>query len=206
MIFDAIIISITLMLAVKGFLNGVVKEIAGLLGIIGGFFIASRYYHEAGVYINENLITIKNTSAIDLVGFISVFLLVWIFCIFLGFLFNHLLRVSALGFVDKFFGFLVGGLKFFLMISIIIAFLYRIEFLRNYISKFTKESQVFPIALKIGDEIMKLSPQKISNVEKNLKEKFSENIENKLKAPKNIEKNLFKNVTIPKDINISTTK
>jgi len=197
--FDALIIAITLILAIKGFLNGVVKEIAGLVGIIGGFFIASRYYHQAGVYINDNLITIKNTSAIDLVGFISVFLLVWIFCIFLGFLFNHLLKLSALGFLDKFLGFLVGGLKFFLIISIIVASLYKIEFLKDYFAKFTKNSQIFPLMVKVGEEIMELSPKKISKIQENL----TKNVKNQIEVPNKIDKNLLKNVTIPKDINTS---
>jgi len=201
--FDAAIIGITLILAIKGFLNGVVKEIAGLVGIIGGFFIASRYYHEAGMYINQNLITIKNQSAIDLVGFIGVFLLVWIFCIFLGFLFNKLLKVSALGFMDKTLGFLVGGLKFFLMISIIVASLYHIEFLKKYFNSFTKDSKVFPIALEMGENIMKLTPENFSKIEKNLKDKITKNIQNKMEVSKNIDTNLIKNVTIPKDFNIS---
>jgi len=194
MILDGLIIGITLILAIKGFFNGVVKEVAGLIGIIGGFFIASRYYHQAGEFINQNLITIPNKSAIDLVGFIGVFLLVWIFCIFLGFLFSHLLKVSALGFLDKLLGFFVGGLKFFLIISIIIASLYKIEFLKKYFKDISEDSKVFPLALEVGNEIMKLSPEEISKV----KEKVSENIKNNIKLPENTSKNLIKNVTIPK--------
>jgi len=174
MIFDGFIIGITLILAIKGFFNGVVKEITGLIGVIGGFFVASRYYHQAGEFINQNLITIPNKSSIDLVGFIGVFLLVWIFCIFLGFLFSNLLKVSALGFIDKILGFLVGGVKFFLIISIIIASLYKMEFLKDYINKLVKDSKVFPISVKIGDEIMKLSPKKIYPFNLKNKDELSE--------------------------------
>ena len=36
--FDAIIIGITLILAIKGYFNGIIKELGGLVGIIGGLF------------------------------------------------------------------------------------------------------------------------------------------------------------------------
>jgi len=203
MAFDGLILGITLILALKGFLNGVIKEIAGLVGIIGGFFLASRYYHQAGEFINTNLMTIPNKSAIDLVGFVGVFLLVWIFCIFLGFLFNNLIKVSALGFLDKLLGFIVGGLKFFLIVSIIVASLYHMEFLKKYIDKIVKDSVVFPISLEIGNDIMKLSPYKIDQLEDNIKQKIGENLKNSIKLPENGDKNSLKNVTIPKDFNIS---
>ena len=161
MIFDGLIIGITLLLAIKGFFNGFIKEVFGLIGIIGGVYLAGLYYHPAGVYINENLMRIPNKSAIDLVGFVSVFLLFWIFCIFIGFLIANILKISALGFIDKILGFIFGGLKFFLIITIIVAALYQIKFMQKGIDKLTKKSILFPIMLDIGDKIIKLSPEDI---------------------------------------------
>jgi len=189
MIFDVFVISITLILAIKGFFNGLIKEMAGLIGIIGGFFIASRYYHQAGEFINTNLINIPNKSAIDLVGFVGVFLLVWIFCIFFGFLFSNLLKLSALGFLDKLLGFIVGGIKFFLIISVIIASLYHMDFLKEYMQKLEEKSIVLPISIKIGEEIMKFSPQNISELKNNLEEKVKENLKNIGKVNENLDKN-----------------
>ena len=53
--FDGIILAITLILAIKGFFNGFLKEIAGLIGIIGGLYLASVYFHQAGMYISNHL-------------------------------------------------------------------------------------------------------------------------------------------------------
>ena len=193
-IIDIIILAITLLLAIKGFFNGFIKEAFGLIGIIGGIYLAGLYYHQAGMYINSNLMTIPNKSAIDLVGFISVFLLFWIFCIFLGFLIGKILKISALGFIDKFFGFLFGGLKFFLIISIIIASLYQIEFVKKEIDKFEKKSVLLPVMIEMGDKIINFSPKKFNM------QKMKENVENKIK-------NETKNINIPKlhfnDINKS---
>jgi uncharacterized membrane protein required for colicin V production len=59
--FDAVIIGITLILAIKGFFNGFVKEIAGLIGLIGGLWLAREYFHSVGIYIDKNLFAIKNS-------------------------------------------------------------------------------------------------------------------------------------------------
>jgi len=169
MIFDAIVISIILILAVKGFFNGFIKEIAGLIGVIGGLLLASTYYHVVGEYINHNLFTIKNPSAIDLVGFVSVFIGFWIIVIFIGFLFNKILKISALGFIDKLLGFIFSALKFFILLSVVLALLCKIEFLKNNFEKYTKGSVIFPVMIKFGNKIINLKPQEITNNIKNVK-------------------------------------
>ncbi len=168
-LFDGIIIAITLILAIKGFFNGFIKEIAGLVGIVGGLFLASKYYHQAGVYINENLFSIKNQSAIDLIGFIAVFVGFWIVAIFVGFLLSKILKISALGIIDRVLGMIFSALKFFLLVSIIIALLYKIEFVKEKLNTLAKNSIIFPYMIKIGNEIINLKPEDIKNSIKNAK-------------------------------------
>jgi membrane protein required for colicin V production len=167
--FDAVIIGITLILAIKGFFNGLVKEIAGLVGLIGGLYLASLFYHKAGVYINNNLIEIKNHSAVDLVGFIAVFIGFWLSAVFIGFLLNKILKISSLGVLDKILGFIFAGAKFFLLISIIIAMLYKVEFIKEKTQKYVKNSFVFPICLTAGDKILNFSPKDLEKLSKNVK-------------------------------------
>ncbi len=200
-IIDMIIIAITLLLAVKGFFNGFVKEVFGLIGIIGGVYLAGFYYHQAGVYINENLMTIPNKSAIDLVGFVSVFLIFWIFCIFLGFLFGKILKISAMGFLDKLLGFFFGGVKFFLIISIIVSSLYKIDFIKKEMDKFEKKSVLLPVMLKVGEKVIHFSPEKL-NIQ-NMKKNIEKRIQNETKDINISKLNLneinktLKNVKIP---------
>jgi len=169
MTFDAIIIGITVVLAIKGFFNGFVKEIAGLIGLVGGLFLAGKFYHNAGVYINENLFIIKNSSAVDLIGFVSVFVGFWITAVFIGFILNKILKISALGFVDKIFGLIFAGAKFFLLISVIIALLYKVDFIKEKAEKYVKNSIIFPICVKTGEKIMNISPKDLENLSKNVK-------------------------------------
>ena len=168
-LFDAIIIGLTLLLAIKGFLNGFVKEIAGLIGLVGGLILGSKYYHEVGMYINNHLFEIKNASAVDVVGFVTIFVGFWLFCIFLGFLLSKILKISSLGMVDKIFGFIFAGAKFFILISVILALLYQVEFLKPKIDKYKQKSLVLPFMLKAGSSIITLSPQDATNLPKNVK-------------------------------------
>ena len=187
--FDAIIIGITLILAIKGFFNGFIKEVAGLIGIAAGLFLASKFSHPTGVYINENLFAIKNSSAIDTVGFIAVFVGIWLFAIFIGFLLSKILKIAALGIVDRLAGFIFSGAKFFLIVSVILTLLTKVAFIKEKLNNYTKNSSVYPIMLEIGDKIIDLKPEDVQNnlnklnpqaiqkeIQKNIEEKIKENL------------------------------
>jgi membrane protein required for colicin V production len=168
-LFDGIIIAITLILAIKGYFNGIIKEVAGLIGIIGGLFLASKFFHQTGIYINDNLFEIPNKSAVDLVGFIVVFVGFWVITVFIGFLFGKILKLSALGALDKMLGFIFSGAKFFFLVSIIVAMLWQVAFIREKMQNMTKKSLMFPILVKIGKKIINITPHDLENLAKNVK-------------------------------------
>ncbi|WP_456479128.1 CvpA family protein [Nautilia sp.] len=168
-IFDGIIIGITLILAIKGYFNGIIKELAGLIGIIGGFFLASKLFHQTGVYINDNLFNIPNKSAVDLLGFIVVFVGFWILAVFIGFLLGKILKISALGALDRILGFIFSGAKFFLLVSIIIAMLWQVAFIKEKMKKYTQKSVMFPVLVKIGKKIINITPEDLEKLGKNVK-------------------------------------
>ena len=189
--FDAIIIGITLILALKGFFNGFIKEIAGLIGIIGGLFLASKFYAQAGIYINENLFAIKNASAINTVGFIAVFVGIWIFVVFLGFILSKILKIAALGVFDRIAGFIFSGAKFFLIVAVLLTLLSKVAFIKERLDNYTQNSIVYPLMLNVGEKIINLKPEEIQkelqsitpkNIEtKNIADNIKETIENKVK-------------------------
>jgi len=168
-LFDGIIIAVTIILAIKGYFNGIIKELAGLIGIIGGLYFASKFYHVTGMYIYENLYKIPNKSAIDLVGFIVVFVGFWLSVIFIGFLLSKILKMSALNALDRILGFLFSGAKFFLLVSIIVALLSQVAFIREKMQKLTKDSFTYPLLVKIGEKIINITPQDLEKLGKNVK-------------------------------------
>ncbi len=168
-IFDGIIIAITLILAIKGYFNGIIKELAGLVGIIGGLFLASKFFHQSGVYINDHLFEIPNKSAVDLVGFIVVFVGFWLLTVFIGFLLGKILKISALGALDRILGFIFSGAKFFLLVSIIVAMLWQVAFVREKMQSYTKNSFICPVLVKTGKAVLNITPEDLEKLRKNVK-------------------------------------
>ena len=168
-IFDGIVIAIILILAIKGYFNGIIKELAGLIGIIGGLFLASKFFHQTGVYINDNLFNIPNKSAVDLVGFVVVFVGFWVLSVFIGFLLGKILKISALGGLDRILGFVFSGAKFFLLISIIVAMLWQVAFIREKMQSISKNSFMLPVLVESGKKIINITPQDLEKLGKNVK-------------------------------------
>jgi len=168
-IFDAIIIIIIMILGIKGFFNGFIKEIAGFIGIVGGLYLASIFYHQVGVFINDNLMVIKNHSAIDLVGFVEVFFGFWVVCLFIGFLLSKILKIAALGIFDRLLGLIFSAGKFFIIVSVILTLLYQVEFFKEKFENIYKNSKLAPIMLQIGEKIINLNPKELEKKFKNVK-------------------------------------
>ncbi|XPV54343.1 MAG: CvpA family protein [Halarcobacter ebronensis] len=78
--FDIIILSITVLLGLKGLMKGFIKEVFGLVGIIGGIFVASRLSENIGGIIAP-ILALENGSTIKLIGFIVGLIGFWIILI-----------------------------------------------------------------------------------------------------------------------------
>jgi len=177
-IFDAIIISITIILGIKGFFNGIVKEISGLIGIGAGIYTASIYYEKVGNYINEYIFKIPNESAINIVGFISVFVSVWLLIVIIGMIFSKILSVSSLGIVDRLGGFFFSAGKFFIILAVIVTMLSKIEAINEKMQKWTKDSLTYPFLIQTGEFLINLKPEEVKSKIDTAKAKISDSIKN----------------------------
>ncbi|MBE0494926.1 MAG: CvpA family protein [Campylobacterales bacterium] len=156
--FDIITISLILLLGFKGIINGFVKETFGLLGVVGGIFIASRYAQEAGKFIDSAVYAFENKASLFLVGFIAILLCFWILCLLLGQIVGKLLSLSGLSGIDKIAGFFVGSAKIFLVFSIFIAAISNIDFVQKKIDTYMTQSFMYPIFMEVGQKIVELKP------------------------------------------------
>ncbi|MBC8265362.1 MAG: CvpA family protein [Flavobacteriales bacterium] len=119
---------------VKGFSNGLIKEITGLLSLVVGIYIALNFSnllepHLRGVF--DNYEQFKPLLAFAIL-FISVLLLIKL----LGYLADKLTKALALGFLSRIFGGIFGMLK----IALIISFLLMIESKFELIPQENKQS------------------------------------------------------------------
>jgi len=180
-IFDGIVITITLILAIKGFFSGIIREIAGLIGIGAGLFLASSFYKGVGEYINETIFKVPNESAINVVGFVSVFVLTWVIVVFIGMIFSKMLHIAKLGLLDKIGGVVFSGGKFFLIVSVIVTMLSQIEALKPKLEKYQKNSIMWPVMDNIGKTLIHLKPEDVQKQIDKVKQKVNDNINKDLK-------------------------
>lgn len=160
--FDLIASIIILFLGLKGIINGFFKEVFGLLGIVGGIFLASRMGDSVGQYISDMVFKFENSAAISFTGFLATLAVFWLFMILVGFAFKKLSSMSGLGPVDKILGFIFGASKFFLIAAVIAHAAYNIKAIKVSIDGSLHNSILFPILVETGSFIMKLDPVEIS--------------------------------------------
>jgi membrane protein required for colicin V production len=209
-IFDVIILSITIILAIKGFFNGIIKEIAGLIGIVLGIYLGSTYYESAGNFINSSILKIPNESAINVVGFVAVFVLTWLFVIVLGLIIEKIIKIAQLGIIDRIGVLIFSAGKFFIIMAVIVTILSKIEAMHQQIEKWSKNSITYPYLIKVGDVLINIKPEdvkkevdsmkeKIDNVKQQINNKVGDDIAKKVKeAKEKIAKTIEKNLTTDK--------
>ncbi len=156
-IFDLLVAVLLIIFGIKGLFNGLIKEVFGLVGIIGGIFIASRFANNAGNFIDANIYHINNRASIYFIGFIAIFILFWVTSIFIGFIFTKLISLSGLGMINRILGFTIGSLKIFLLFSIVIFALRSVDIFRNNIDKKLNRSYTYPYLIKTGNYIVKFN-------------------------------------------------
>lgn len=158
--FDIIIIAVVIILGIKGIINGLIKEVFGLIGIIGGVIIASRNANLVGDLISLYIYQLSD-SAEFFFGFLLALLVFWFVCLMFGNLLSKMLKMSGLGFVDRLLGFFVGAAKIFLVLAILAAIVSKISVLNQKISPFFEGSKVYPILLSAGQFIMAMDVSKV---------------------------------------------
>ena len=171
--FDLVAAIIILMLGLKGIINGFFKEVFGLLGIVGGIFVASRMGNQVGQYLSDIFFKFESNAAIGFTGFIATLASFWILMIILGFAFKKLSHMSGLGPMDKVLGFVFGASKFFLIAAVIAHAAYNIKAIKSTIDSNMQTSVLFPILVDTGSFIMKLDPIEMSD---EINETIDENV------------------------------
>jgi len=158
--FDIIVIGLIVLFGLKYLASGIIRELFGLAGIIGGIYLAVRYKTEAGTWISQNVYdltqngTISPDGTIALAGFLAVLFGVWIACLILGEILSKLFKLSGLGFIDKLGGMIFGVAKIFLILAVIATLTHSSALLNKQTKPFVEDSKVYPYLLKFGEMIV----------------------------------------------------
>jgi len=154
--FDVTIGAIILILGIKGFMQGFIKEVFGLVGLVAGVYFASRYASDAADFITTNFIQIDNASLLKLIGFLFILIIIWLSATILGAIFSKLTNQSGLGFLNRLFGFIAGGGKYFLIFALIVTALSNVTLVKDNLEKYVKDSVLYPYLQEAGSYLIKL--------------------------------------------------
>lgn len=184
--FDLAVGSIILLLGLKGLLNGFSKEIFGMVGIVGGVYVASHIGGFIGKFLSENLFHFETPTAINLVGFIFALGIFWLLMVALGAGFKKLSSLSGLGPLDRVLGFLVGSSKFFFIISIIIYALFSVTAIKENFEPKMANSFFYKPMLATGDFILHIESDDVTSLvgDKNQTDSTESDTETKEKTTK----------------------
>ena len=177
--FDLVAAIIILLLGLKGIINGFFKEVFGLVGIIGGIFVASRIGDSVGEELNNLIFNFSSPAAVSFLGFLTTLALFWLLMVLVGFIFKKLSALSGLGPIDKIFGFVFGASKFFLIAAVIAHAAYSIKAVKSTIDSSMGNSILFPIMVETGAYIMKIDPVGMSEDINNTIEEGTESLKEK---------------------------
>ena len=116
---DAIIIIILAFAVIRGFTNGLVKEVASLAALILGIWGAIKFsdFTAGKLYDYFNM----TGKYVGIISFVVTFGIIAIVIHFIGVLLDKLLEAVALGFVNRLLGMVFGLIKSVLILSLRLA-------------------------------------------------------------------------------------
>ena len=141
-----IIIAVLLAVGLIGGLrDGLVKQVAGLAGLIGGLLLGRAFYLPVGAWLVD--IFGMSVQVAQVASFILILVIVPLLFSLVGWLVSKLLSAICLGWMNRLLGALVGVLKYLLLVGIVVT---GIEFFDQHdtlVSEQKKEASVlyYPI-------------------------------------------------------------
>lgn len=169
--FDVTIAAIVLILGIKGFMQGFIKEAFGLLGLVAGVYFASRLTGTAAAFIDTNFLHLENESLLRLIGFLAVLILIWLGATILGAIFSKLTSQSGLGFINRLLGFVMGGGKYFLIFALIVTALSNVTLVKDNLEKYVKDSVLYPYLQEAGSYLINIDTSSLGLNSTDTKEK-----------------------------------
>lgn len=137
-----IIIAVLLVIGlVSGLRDGLVKQVAGLAGIIGGLLLGRMFYLPVGEWLCTTLSI--STEAAHITAFILILIIVPLLLNLVGWVVSKILSAISLGWMNRLLGGVVGVLKFALLVGVVITGIEFFDKHETLIPERKKEESIF---------------------------------------------------------------
>ena len=145
----AVILSFCL---IRGIFRGLVKELASIVGVLGGFYAAYTYYP-----LLQGLFSawVYDPSYRSILSFLVIFSGIFIIISIVGVIIKYLLNIAFLGWVDRLCGAGFGVLKAVLIVSVLMIAL------TTFLSKgapIVRNSHLAPHVALVAEKMIKVVP------------------------------------------------
>ena len=165
---DIIIVIPLLYGLIKGFSNGLVKEITGLLGLIIGVYVAINFSSYLYPKFTEFLGGYE--KFVPIITFTTLFVVSILAIRLLGNILDKLTRILALGIISRILGSIFGVLKIIVLFSFLLFVLTEHELINRQIQKESVLlSPIQDVSVLIIPKINKHKNEVLNTIEKNTK-------------------------------------
>jgi membrane protein required for colicin V production len=152
---DIVAIALALLFIILGLYRGFVEEAVRLIGIVAAFFTGLALYRQLAVHLTF----LKLSGAVlSVVSFLLIFLATLLVIILLGMLLRKVIHLTVLGGVDRICGGLLGFLKVFFLVWIVVITIESLPFTK--VKRWSGQSKTYAFFIAISPtlKIHGLSP------------------------------------------------
>ncbi len=115
-LFDAFVCLLFVIFIIRGVWVGFIRQIASLLGLVGGYLLAARYGGLLAPYVG---LVVTDAKINFLISFAICFLATVVLIVMIGRGLRKVMEISFLGWFDRLLGVCLGGAKAFMVACII---------------------------------------------------------------------------------------
>ncbi len=188
---DIGVIIVVLLLGIRGLKNGLIHEIMGVIGVVLGIYLASRYCVEISHYLRLAGLEFGNETILFTLSFIIILSIVWIGSLFIGYIVSScVVIIPGIAIINYFGGYVFASLKYFVILCVVVYALSQVGFLKAPIKDFTKGTKSYPIMYEVAEKIMSMDA--LEELQSKYNEKSKEIEKSIEKKKEEIKKNLIK--------------
>jgi membrane protein required for colicin V production len=112
---DIIVLIVICLMTIYGIWKGFIRQILSIAGIVVGYIVAVKYYADLASYLK-----LSDPNLAKIISFIILFVACVIVFAALAFLLNKVFKLPGLGMINTFFGGVIGFLKGFLVVALLV--------------------------------------------------------------------------------------
>ena len=154
-ILDFILLTILAAALIRGFVRGMIRQVAGLLGLLTGFVVAGHLYLQMLPVLRRHF---PSAPYLEVLSYVVIYASAWLAVVFLGYLFVKLSRAMLMAWADRLLGGAFGLFKGMVAAVVLVAVL--TLFLPSK-SRILGDSLLSVHVQKVGYYLVRLTPKEL---------------------------------------------